>query len=170
MRTQTITFAIENRIYLIRKQKVLLDKDVATLYGVSTKRLNQQAQRNRGRFPEDFMFQLTAEECQRLRLQSATSKMKRGGRRFRPYVFSEHGAVMLAAVLRTPVAVEASICIARAFVKLRRLLANHQELAEKLDQLEKRVGGHDVQIRSIFQAIRHLMSSPGKKPLIGFRV
>src|SRR5436190_2210883 len=118
---------IERQIYFFRGHKVMLDTDLA-LYGVSTKRLNEQVKRNRDRFPEDFMFQLTEEEAITLRSQIATSN-KRGGRRTLPYVFTEHGAVMLASVLNNPIAVRASVQVVRAFVRLREMLATHKELA-----------------------------------------
>ncbi|MFH2203513.1 MAG: ORF6N domain-containing protein [Elusimicrobiota bacterium] len=161
---------IERRILLIRGHRVMLDEDLADIYGVSTKRLNQQAGRNSARFPSDFRFQLYANEVQSLRLQFATSKIGRGGRRYRPYVFTEHGAVMLASVLNTPIAVRASVQIARAFVRLRRIIGAHKELARKLKDLEKRVGNHDEKIGLLFDAIRDLME-PGDEPprRIGFK-
>jgi phage regulator Rha-like protein len=148
----------------------MLDSDLAELYQVSTKRLNEQVKRNRERFPKDFMFQLAPQEVESLRSQFATSNRGRGGRRYRPYGFTEHGAVMLASVLNSPVAVQASIQVVRAFVKLREMLATHRELGRKLAQLEKRIEGHDEEITAIFQAIRQLMGPPEKpKKRIGFR-
>jgi hypothetical protein len=160
---------IESRILLIRGRKVLLDSDLAELYCVSTKRLNEQVKRNKGRFPTDFMFRLTASESVRLRSQFATSNHSRGGRRYRPNAFTEHGAVMLASVLNSPVAVYASIQVVRAFVKLRDFLGTQHKLALKLLELEKRLGEHDGEITTLFQAIRQLMAPPAKpaKP-IGF--
>jgi hypothetical protein len=163
---------IENRIYLIRGQKVMLDSDLARIYGVSTERLNQQVNRNLDRFPPDFMFRLTAEEHRLLTLQIARSKKGRGGRRTLPLVFTEHGAVMLASVLRTPLAVHASIQVVRAFVRLREFLATHKELAAKLAELEKK---YDAQFKVVFEAIRQLMtpSEPPPEPprkQIGFHV
>lgn len=161
--------SIERRIYLLRGHKVMLDTDLAQIYGVSTKRLNQQVSRNKKRFPTDFMFQLTARETQSLRLQSATSKAGRGGRRYAPYAFTEHGAVMLSSVLNTPVAIEASVQIARAFVKLREMVSAHKALARKLEELERRVSHHDEHLQSIFDAIRELMDPPAKpRRQIGF--
>ena len=161
---------IERRIYLIRGHKVMLDVDLATLYGVTTKRLNQQVNRNRRRFPEDFMFQLTADEAKSLRLHFATSNMGRGGRRYFPYVFTEYGAVMLSSVLNTPVAIETSVKIARAFVRLREMISTHKELAQKLQELERKMQGHDIHIQNIFGAIRQLMEGPKKSaPAIGFK-
>jgi len=178
---------IEAKILLIRGQKVMLDSDLASLYGVSTKRLNEQVKRNRHRFPVDFMFQLSVEETENLRSQfattsafspavsvnltsqNATSSGGHGGRRYRPYAFTEHGAVMLASVLNSKIAVEASIQVVRAFVRLRQVLATHKELAAKLAELEARIEGHDENITALFEAIRQLMTPPAKprKP-IGF--
>lgn len=144
-KTQAIVPAagIESRIFLIRGSKVMLDSDLADLYQVSTKRLNEQVRRNRERFPKDFMFQWTPRETAALRSQFATSNRQRGGRRYRPYAFTEHGAVMLASVLNSPVAVQASIRVVRAFVRLREDLATHKELAGKLTELERRIETHD---------------------------
>jgi hypothetical protein len=133
---------IESRILLIRGHKVMLDSDLAELYGVTTKRLNEQVKRNRQRFPADFMFQLTSDEATNLRSRIATSKQGRGGRRYRPYAFTEHGAIMAASVLNSYRAIEVSIYVVRAFVKLREMLRTHKELARKLAELEKRIGFH----------------------------
>src|SRR5215208_5210566 len=122
---------IERRIYLIRGQKVMMDFDLAELYGVPTKRLNEQASRNKKRFPEDFMFQLTKEEAEALRSQSATSKTGRGGRRYLPYAFTEQGVAMLSSVLNSEQAIEVNIAIMRAFVRLRQLLETNEELNRK---------------------------------------
>ena len=157
------TERIENRILLIRAQKVILDADLAELYGVPTKRLNEQVKRNLDRFPEDFMFQLSKEEHAALRSQSATSKTGRGGRRYRPYAFTEHGAIMAANVLNSDRAIEVSVFVVRAFVKLRQMLSTHDKLARKLDELERQVQGHDQQIIVLIDAIRQLMAPP-KKP------
>jgi phage regulator Rha-like protein len=127
---------IERRIYVIRGQKVMLDSDLAELYQVLTKNLNKAVRRNRDRFPEDFMFQLTEEEDKSLRFQFVTSNEGRGGRRYLPYAFTEHGVVMLSAVLNSDRAVQMSILIVRAFVKLRELLATHKDLGRKIEQLE----------------------------------
>ncbi len=160
----------DNRIWEIRGYRVMLDADLAVIYGISTKRLNQQVQRNLERFPEDFMFRLTEEEAKPWRSQNATSNVGRGGRRYLPFAFTEHGAVMLANVLKTPRAAVASIAIARAFVRLRGVLASHSDLARKLDQLEARVGNHDEQIQRIFEAIRQLMEPRASRARkIGFR-
>jgi ATP-dependent Clp protease ATP-binding subunit ClpA len=162
---------IERRILTLRGQKVMLDSDLADLYGVSTKRLNEQVRRNPGRFPPDFMFQLSAEEESTLRSQFATSKPGSGGRRYLPYAFTEHGAIMLANVLNTSRAAEVSVYVVRAFVRLRQMAGMNAVMAEKLAELERRVTGHDEAIHSLVQTIRQLMA-PSAKPRrsIGFRV
>jgi len=162
---------IERRIYLIRGHKVVLDSDLALLYGVTTTRLNEQVKRNLDRFPQDFMFQLTKEEWGSLMSQIAISKGGRGGRRKVPYAFTEHGAVMAANVLNSPVAVRASITVVRAFVRLRQLLVSHEDLARKLDALEKKFEEHDAQFKVVFTAIRQLMApeKPPKQRQIGFQ-
>ncbi|MFH1951489.1 MAG: ORF6N domain-containing protein [Pseudomonadota bacterium] len=159
---------IEQAILLIRGQKVLLDADLAQLYGVETKILNKAVKRNLDRFPEDFMFQLTTEEAENLRFQTGTSKRQRGGRRYLPYAFTEQGVAMLSGVLNSPTAVRVNIEIMRAFVRLRRLLAAHTELAKKLSEMEKK---YDKQFKVVFDAIRALMA-PLEKPRkkIGFEV
>ncbi len=161
---------IEQSILLIRDQKVILDKDLAEFYGVTTKRLNEQVKRNSDRFPADFMFQLTDKEYESLRSQSATIKSGRGRhRKYAPYVFTEHGAIMAASVLNSPKAVEMSVLVVRAFVKLRHILTTHKQLATKLNELEGKVSGHDQSIRAIFESIRQLMDEPVKKKRkIGF--
>jgi hypothetical protein len=162
---------IERLIFLIRGQKVMLDSDLAEIYGVTTARLNQQVSRNIHRFPKDFAFQLTREEFGILMLQIATSKTGRGGRRKLPWVFTEHGAIMLASVLNTPVAVHASVRVVRAFVRLREMLASNRELAQKLAQMERKLDGHDTAIRNLFEAIRQLLAAPvPKRRAIGFQV
>jgi hypothetical protein len=146
---------IERAILLLRGQKVMLDKDLAKLYGVATSNLNKAVRRNWKRFPEDFMFQLTKEEQERLRFQSGISKPAgRGGPRYRPYAFTEQGVAMLSGVLHSPRAVGVNIEIMRAFVRLRQLLASHANLARKLEALEKK---YDAQFRVVFDAIRQLM-------------
>jgi phage regulator Rha-like protein len=156
---------ITHSILLIRGQKVLLDEDLAELYGVETKLLNRAIKRNRDRFPEDFLFQLTLAEFKNLRFQFGTSRW--GGRRYPPYAFTEHGAIMAATVLNTPRAVEMSVFVVRAFVRLRQMLATHADLARKLAALEKR---YDAQFKVVFDAIRELMIPPEskKKRPIGF--
>ena len=148
---------IEQRILVIRGQKVILDSDLAKIYGVTTTRLNQQVRRNSGRFPDDFMFALTHEVCDSSMLHFATSKKVRGGRRKPANAFTEHGAIMAANVLRSERAVRMSVYVVRAFVKLRETLATHKELAQKLAELEQKVGQHDADIQAIVEAIRQLM-------------
>lgn len=164
-----ITMAnIESKILLIRGQKVMLDADLAELYEVETRRLNEQVSRNKERFPEDFMFQLTAEEFANLKSQFATSSW--GGRRKLPYAFTEHGALMLGNVLKSERAVEVSIMIVRTFVHLRELVSSNNELSKKLDKLERKFAGHDRAISELINTIRQLMSpsvSDKKRP-IGF--
>ncbi len=162
---------IEQKILLIRGHRVILDRDLAKLYGVDTKRLNEQAKRNIQRFPEDFMFQLTKEESEFLRSQFATLKVGRGQhRKYLPYVFTEHGAIMAASVLNSKRAVEMSIRVVRTFIKLRQLLTTHKELAYKLSELERKIEKHDTEIQAIFEAIRQLMAPVTQKPKrhIGF--
>jgi hypothetical protein len=160
---------IEHRIFLIRGQKVMLDKDLAELYAVQTRDLNKAVKRNVDRFPEDFMFQLTNVEFKSLMFHFGTSK--RGGTRKMPYAFTEQGVAMLSGILKSQRAVHVNIAIMRAFVKLREILCTHKDLAHKLEELEKKLGTHDRQIQSIFEAIRQLMAPPEKpKRPIGFGV
>ena len=161
---------IERAILLIRGHKVMLDADLAKLYGVTTSNLNKAVKRNRGRFPGDFMFQLTADEVGALRFHIGMSKPRgRGGRRYLPYVFTEQGVAMLSSVLNSEWAVQVNIAIMRAFVKLRETLTLHKALAKKLDALERSIIHHDAQIQGIFDAIRQLMTPPKQpKRRIGF--
>jgi phage regulator Rha-like protein len=160
---------VQNRIQLIRGQKVMLDSDLAGLYGVETKILNKAVRRNASRFPTDFMFQLTTQEVANLRFQIGTSSLGYGGRRYRPYAFTEQGVAMLSSVLNSERAVQVNILIVRAFVQLRTLLASHRDLAAKLTELERKLEGHDVAIRNLFDAIRAMVADPpGPKRLIGF--
>src|SRR5205823_4590687 len=148
----------------------MLDSDLAAIYQVSTKRLNQQLRRNRSRFPVDFAFRLTVEELTNLRLQTATSK-KHGGLRYLPWVFTEHGAIMLASVLNSDIAVQASVRVVRAFVRLREMVSGNAVLAAKLGELERRLDSHDEAIANLFEAIRQLLTPPTKKKReIGFHV
>jgi outer membrane protein assembly factor BamB len=148
---------IQRAIHIIRGEKVILDSDLAGLYGVTTARLNQQFNRNRNRFPEDFVFRLTRDEFSSLMLQNATSKKGRGGRRKLPYAFSEHGALMAANILSGQRAVDASVQVVRAFIRLREILASNAQLAHKLEELEKK---YDARFRVVFDAIRQLMTPP----------
>jgi hypothetical protein len=147
---------IARSILLIRGRKVLLDADLAALYGVPTKALVQALKRNPERFPDDFLFQLNREEFSRLRSQIVTSNL-RGGRRYPPYALTEQGVAMLSSVLNSPRAIAVNIEIMRAFVRLRELVASHAHLARRLDELEKR---YDVQFKAVFDAIRELMAPP----------
>lgn len=162
---------IENAVHLVRGEKILLDVDLAALYGVTTKALNQAVKRNRDRFPDDFMFQLTNDEFKNWRSQIVTSNpgAKMGLRRA-PFAFTEQGVAMLSSVLSSKRAVQVNIEITRAFVRLRQILAVNVELAKRLDELERRVGGHDDQFIHVIRAIRQLMEPPAKppRPRIGF--
>jgi len=182
---------IAQSIYLLRGQKVMLDFDLATLYGVAAKVLNQAVKRNRERFPDDFMFQLTAAETSNLRSQFVisrrqavgnqliptnwsqfvTSSRRHRGTAYRPYAFTEQGVAMLSSVLNSERAVKVNIAIMRAFVKLRETLETNRELARKFSELERRVGKHDEEIAAIIEAIRQLMAPPKTaRPEIGFHV
>jgi len=165
------TERIERLILLIRGHKVMLDTDLAVLYGVETRVLVQAVKRNSNRFPADFMFQLSDEEANVLRSQIVISKNRRGGRRYLPYVFTEQGVAMLSSVLNSERAVEINIEIMRAFVRLRGMILSNKDLARKLDALEHKLESHDVHIRSLFEAIRQLMTPPEPtKRRIGFLV
>jgi len=161
---------VERKIYFIRGQKVMLDSDLAELYQVPTKALNLAIKRKKGRFPRDFMFRLTKKESEYLRFQSETSNDGRGGRRYLPYVFTEHGVAMLSSVLNSERAVQVNIAIIRTFIKLREILATHKELAERLATLERKYQEHDNELTAVFEAIRNLLAEPDppRRP-IGFR-
>ena len=161
---------VEKTILLIRGQRVILDSDLAKLYGVTTKRLNEQIKRNRKRFPDDFVFQLTAEEKTKV-VANCDHLTKLKFSKTLPYAFTEHGTIMAATVLNTQRAMETSIFVVRAFIRLREILATHKELARKLIELERRLQNHDGQIRTIFEAIHQLMT-PSEEPRkkIGFKV
>jgi hypothetical protein len=184
MSSNALTVQVERRIYLIRGEKVMLDYDLAVLYGVDTGALNRAVKRNRDRFPEDFMFQLDAAEWERLRcqigisntplgtlgsglrFQSGTSKNRRGGRRYLPYAFTEQGVAMLSSVLRSKRAAQVNIAIMRTFVRLREMLLSNTDLARKLVALEKK---YDAQFKVVFDAIRELMTPPeSPRRQIGF--
>ena len=153
---------IERRIYLIRAQKVMLDSDLARLYQVETSNLNKAVKRNLNRFPRDFMFQLSQEEAQSLRFQIGMSKpgAGRGGRRYLPYAFTEHGVAMLSSVLNSERAVAMNILIIRAFVKLREILATHKHLARKIEELELRQEVQASHIANIYKIVKSLKSRP----------
>jgi hypothetical protein len=160
---------ITRAIAVVRGQKVLLDEDLAALYGVETRVLVQAVKRNLARFPEDFMFQLTAAEWAALRSQIVTSKARRGGRRYAPYVFTEQGVAMLSSVLASERAIAVNIQIMRAFVRMREMLSSNRELARRFAQLEARLDKHDEAITAILSAIRQLMNPPvPKRRGIGF--
>ena len=171
---------IEKAIYAIRGRRVMLDSDLAAIYGVPTRRLNQQLKRNRTRFPEDFAFQLTAQEFRNLKSQIATSSLRsqfvtssaHGGKRKLPWVFTEHGALMLASVLNSAIAVQASVRVVRAFVRLREMVAANAQLAAKLKELERRFDSHDEAIANLFAALKQLLEPTGapKRREIGFHV
>jgi len=162
---------IQKQIFLLRGQKVMLSQHLAALYGVEVKVLNQAVKRNRARFPDDFMFQISPNEFENLKSQIVTSSWG-GVRRALPYAFTEQGVAMLSTVLRSERAIQVNIAIIRAFVQLRHILSTHTELARKLSELEQRIEGHDTAIRSLFEAIRQLMAPPAPepKPEIGFHV
>jgi len=162
----------EQQIFAARGQRVMLDSDLAALYGVTTKRLNEQVKRNRHRFPRDFMFQLTLEEGQTLSAsRSHSATLKRGQNvKYAPYVFTEHGAVMLASVLNSRIAVAASIRVVRAFVRLRTILAVHEKLAQQLAALEQKYEKHDKDFQTVFAGLQQLLETiPESRPQIGFR-
>ncbi|MFP4472988.1 MAG: ORF6N domain-containing protein [Candidatus Omnitrophota bacterium] len=157
---------VQNKIFIIRNKKVMIDSDLAMLYGVETKNLNKAVKRNIERFPEDFMFQLTKKETHALRFQIGTSKTGSGGRRYLPYVFTQEGVAMLSSVLNSDRAIHVNIQIMRAFVKLRELMTSHTELRNKIEDMEKK---YDYQFKIVFDAIKRLLEPPAKpeKP-IGF--
>src|SRR5882724_8745448 len=169
---------LESAIHLIRGQRVMLDSDLAMIYGVNAKRLNEQLKRNRLRFRPDFAFQLTVQEFTNLKSQIATSSLRsqfgtsssHGGKRKLPWVFTEHGALMLASVLKSAIAVQASVRVVRAFVRLREMVAANAQLAAKLQELERRLDSHDEGIANLFAALKQLLepSEPTKRREIGF--
>jgi phage regulator Rha-like protein len=157
---------ISQKIFFVRGTRVMLDADLARLYGVETKNLNKAVKRNASRFPFDFMFQLSSKEMQILRFQMGTSKRLQGGRRYAPYAFTEQGIAMLSSVLRSSRAVQVNVAIMRTFVRLREMLKTHEELRRKIDAMEKR---YDARFQAVFEAIRQMLETPipAKKP-IGF--
>jgi hypothetical protein len=169
------TPVVEKRIFVVRGRQVMLDEDLAELYGETTKRLIQQVKRNLKRFPEDFMFQLNKAEVGALRSQIATSNDGRGGRRYAPYVFTEQGIAMLSGVLRSDRAIAVNIEIMRTFVELRRVTLSYTALQQRLDELERKMGGrlgqHDEQFRQIFKVLHQLLEPPQRERRpVGFRV
>jgi hypothetical protein len=170
-RPAQLAISVESRILILRHQRVILDSDLAELYAVPVRQLNQQVKRNRDRFPTDFMFQLTAKEEQALRSQFVISKKGRGGRRYPPYAFTEHGAIMAATVLNSKQAIEMSVFVVRAFVRMREMLAKNRQLAAKINELDRRLETHDTAIQDIIEAIKELMlpEEPSKRK-IGFQI
>ncbi len=165
-----INLVIENKIYVIRGQRVMLDADLALLYGVETKALNQAVKRNLDRFPKDFVFQLAKEEALSLRSQFVTSNVGRGGKRYLPYVFTEHGVAMLSAILKSKQAVEMSIFIVRAFIKMRELLSTQKDVAYKIDKIVDVLESHDEQINQIHQTLDQMRDEPVEsKGKIGYK-
>jgi len=160
---------VSRRIHLIRRHRVMLDTDLAELYQVETKALNRAVQRNPGRFPEDFMFQLNEKEVGNLRCQIGTSS-SHGGRRYFPYAFTQEGIAMLSSVLHSPRAVQVNVAIMRAFVRLREVMATHKELAEKLTELEKKFNKHDKEIQIVFDTLKKLVApaTAGSRRRIGY--
>ena len=162
---------VERLIHLVRGEKVLLDADLAMLYGVTTGNLNKAVKRNQQRFPPDFIFQLSDEEAAGLIFQSGRSKQRGGRRRSLPYAFTEEGVAMLSSVLRSERAVQVNVAVMRAFVGLRRMLATNEAFAHKLAELERKIEGHDTSIRTLFDAIRELAAPPATpRREIGYHV
>ena len=162
---------VERKIYLIRGHKVMIDVDLAELYGVATRELNQQVQRNRRRFPDDFMFQLTKQEAENLRSQFVISRSGHGGRRFLPYVFTEPGVAMLSSVLSSEHAIEVNIMIMRAFIRLRQMLESNEELNRKFAAVIRKLSTHDKYFSVVFDELKKLAEQPSSpRKVIGFKV
>ena len=160
---------VASKILVLRNQKVILDTDLAELYGVPVKRLNEQIKRNSRRFPPDFLFTITKEEYKNLRSQNATSNSGHGGRRYLPKAFTEHGAIMAATVLNSKRAIEMSLFVVRAFVQMRQALVVNQNVTSKLSELEARLDDHDADLHDVVEAIRELMAPlPANNRRIGF--
>lgn len=167
----TLNKRIEELIFTLRGEKVILDSDIAAIYGVSTTRLNQQVKRNKERFPDDFIFSLTKKEYDTLMLQFAISNSTRGGRRKLPYAFTEHGAIMAANILNSSRAVQMSVLVVRAFVQIRKNIVVYSELHKRLTEIERKVINHDSDIQAIIEAIRQLMDTTAKsKRTYGFKI
>ncbi|HEV2397803.1 MAG TPA: ORF6N domain-containing protein [Candidatus Sulfotelmatobacter sp.] len=164
-----LTRKVAAKILILRNQKVILDSDLAGLYSVPVRQLNQQVKRNRDRFPADFFFALTTAEYKNLRSQNVISSSSHGGRRYLPHAFTEHGAIMAATVLNSKRAIEMSIFVVRAFVQMRQVLSANQHIASRLTELESRLDGHDEQIQELIEAIRELIAPlPANHRRIGF--
>ena len=161
--------SVATRVLFIRNQRVLIDADLASLYGITTKRLNEQVKRNIGRFPADFMFQLTLEEKEEV-VANCDHLKKLKYSKTTPFAFTEHGAIMAASVLNTPRAIEVSVIVVRTFIRLRQLLSTNKELRHKLTELENRLNRHDETLQDLLEAIHQLMDPPveNKKRPIGF--
>jgi len=170
----TVPVPVESLIHTVRGQKIILDTDLAIIYGVEIRRLNEQVKRNADRFPDDFMFQLTLAEWEKLRrLRSQNATLKRGQhRKYPPYVFTEHGALMAANILKSKTAVSMCIYVVRAFIRMREELTSRRDLEERLDQIEKILLVHDTELKELFEKIRPLLLPPPEKPRkkIGFEV
>ncbi|MEO8680170.1 MAG: ORF6N domain-containing protein [Vicinamibacterales bacterium] len=163
--------AMESQVRVIRGRRVMLDLALAALYGVTTRALNQAVKRNRSRFPVEFAFQLSSEEFESLRSQTVISNAGRGGRRSRPWVFTEHGAIMAASVLNSRRAIDMSIYVVRAFIRLREAAAGHAELLAKLQVMERKLGRHDVELKEVFDVLRRILAPPrAPRRRIGFRL
>lgn len=163
--------SVQSRILFLRRRRIILDVDLAELYGVGVKRLNEQVKRNRQRFPSDFMFRLALTEQRALRSHFATSNNGRGGRRYSPYAFTEHGAIMAATVLNSERAVQMSVYVVRAFVHLREMLAANRQIAAKIAELEDRLDDHEDSLRNVLEAIRELVTPPeNPRRRIGFQL
>lgn len=172
MKEEIIHQSIENKIYVIREQKVMIDFDLAELYGLTTKVLNQAVKRNLERFPEDFMFQLTDFEYQSLRSQIVTSKIGRGGTRYLPLAFTEHGVLMLSSILNSTRAIQVNIQIMRTFARIRQMLSDNTELRLEIEQIKKKVNNHDKNIEIVFRYLDELLEKkeqPHIEKKIGFR-
>lgn len=157
-----------SKIYYIREQKVMLDSDLAELYDVETKRLNEQVKRNIDRFPEDFMFQLDKDEWENLKSQNATSSW--GGRRSLPYVFTEHGVLMLSSALNSKRAIAVNIQIMRIYTKMKKMLQDNSKLLLSMEKLERKIGKHDMQIAQVFQLIKQFVREDVPRKQIGFKI
>src|ERR1700691_6032560 len=170
-RRTVVPSAVSSKILFLRQLRVILDADLAKLYGVPVKRLNEQVKRNEERFPSDFMFRLSTKEHSALRSQFATSNKSRGGRRYPPHAFTEHGAIMAATVLNSKRAVRMSVFVVRAFVRLREMLATNRLLSGKIDELENRLDSNDSAIVLLFTTIKGMMTPKRKRgPRIGFQL
>lgn len=162
---------IKQRIYVVRGYRVMLDSDLAELYGVQTKNLNKAVKRNLERFPVDFMFQITEDEYENLRFQFGTSSLKHGGSRYLPFVFTEHGVAMLSSVLRSEIAVQMNILIIRVFIKVKELVLSNKDLEIRIGEVEKKQKEHGDLLKSVHSVVKHLLEPPAKpKGKIGFQV